>query len=249
MLRQVKCLEQCLACKLQLSLFLNHVFLLPFIIPISNCHDGEVSRPWSMEGVTQHHLPRPQFLVDVSAKLGKPCYPGWTNLGGKGHSGILQASLHLANNGPPPPGSVSLGRTVHIKPSHAGLSKLTLDHPSETLVRRVSLLIDKPVALLERKQGFPCQHVHLRSECGCAVSPACPPLLLTPPGCRADSCDVRKHWGQFSQWDHPTGHRIASHVCFQKHVQCPPQVWALHSAVRQHDLNVASTLHHGESEV
>ena len=70
----------------------------------------------------------------------------------------------------------------------------TWPHPSETLVRWLSLLIDKPVALLERKQGFPCWHVHLWSECGCAVSPVCPPLLLMPPGCRAASWHVRKHW-------------------------------------------------------
>lgn len=87
-----------------------------------------------MEGLTQHHLPKPRFLGDVSAKLGKPCYPGWTNSGGTSLSGILQASLHMAGDGSPPPGSVSSGRTVQIKPSHAGLSELTLDHPSETLV-------------------------------------------------------------------------------------------------------------------
>lgn len=108
MLRHLNCLEWCLACKFQLLLFSNRFLLLPFHL---YCIVTTVKYygPQGMEGVTQHHLPRPQFLVDVP----RPPLPIWESLATQagqtwGPSGTLQESLQVAGNGPPPILALSL---------------------------------------------------------------------------------------------------------------------------------------------
>ena len=108
MLRHLNCFEWRLACKFQLLLFSNRFLLLPFHL---YCIVTTVKYygPQGMERVTQHHLPRPPFLVDVP----RPPLPIWESLATQagqtwGPPGILQESLQVVGDGPPPILALSL---------------------------------------------------------------------------------------------------------------------------------------------